>query len=77
MASVDNLEWLRETGRRYLIGTPKSKLKKWAGALGERPDWQAVREGIEATQCVGPDGVETFMLVRSVERREEERAMHK
>jgi len=35
-----------------------------------------VRDGIEAKQGVGPDGVETFVLIRSVERREKERAMH-
>ncbi len=28
MTSDDNLEWLRDTGRRYLVGTPKSELKK-------------------------------------------------
>jgi len=76
MTSADNLDWLRETGRRYLVGTPKSELKKWAGALAETRDWQAVRDGIEAKQCVGPDGLETFVLIRSVERREKERAMH-
>jgi hypothetical protein len=76
MTSQDNLDWLRETGRRYLVGTPKSELKKWAGALAEARDWQAVRDGIEAKQCLGPDGVETFVLIRSVERREKERAMH-
>jgi transposase len=76
MTSADNLDWLRETGRRYLVGTPKSELKKWAGALAEARDWQAVRDGIEAKQCVGPDGLETFVLIRSVERREKERAMH-
>jgi len=76
MTSHDNLDWLRETGRRYLVGTPKSELKKWAGALAEARDWQAVRDGIEAKQCLGPDGVETFVLIRSVERREKERAMH-
>src|SRR5712691_3990432 len=76
MTSEDNLEWLRATGRRYLVGTPKSELKKWAGAIAEARDWQAVRDGIEAKQCVGPDGVETFVLIRSVERREKERAMH-
>jgi len=76
MTSEDNLEWLRETGRRYVIGTPKSELRKWAGALTEARDWHTVREGLEAKQCVGPDGVETFVLIRSVERREKERAMH-
>jgi hypothetical protein len=76
MTSEDNLEWLRETGRRYLVGTPKSELKKWAGAIAEARDWHAVRDGIEAKHCVGPDGIETFVLIRSVERREKERAMH-
>jgi len=76
MTSEDNVEWLRQTGRRYLVGTPKSELKKWAGAIAEARGWQAVRDGIEAKQCLGPDGVETFVLIRSVERREKERAMH-
>src|SRR5260370_42071576 len=62
--------------RRYLVGTPKSELRKWARAIADARDWQMVREGIEAKQCVGPDGVETFVLIRSVERREKERAMH-
>ncbi|MGH7354800.1 MAG: IS1634 family transposase, partial [Candidatus Rokuibacteriota bacterium] len=76
MTSADNLEWLRETGRRYLVGTPKNELRKWAREIAESRDWQAVREGIEAKQCRGPDGIETFVLIRSVERREKERAMH-
>jgi transposase len=75
MTSEDNLEWLRETGRRYLVGTPKSELRKWARQIADTRDWQTVREGIEAKQCVGPDGVATFVLIRSVERREKERAM--
>src|SRR3989442_1912415 len=76
MTSEDNLEWLRQTGRRYLVGTPKSELRKCARALAEARDWQTVREGIEAKQCVGPDRVETVVLIRSVERRQKERAMH-
>jgi len=76
MTSADNLEWLRETGRRYLVGTPKSELRKWAAAIADAREWHCVRDGVEAKQCVGPDGVETFVLIRSVERREKERAMH-
>jgi len=33
MASADNLAWLRETGRRYIIGAPKSELKKFSAEL--------------------------------------------
>lgn len=76
MTSEDNLEWLRETQRRYLVGTPKHELRKWARQIADAQDWHAVRDGVEAKQCVGPDGLETFVLVRSIERREKEHAMH-
>jgi len=76
MTSEDNLAWLRGGGRRYLVGTPKSELRKWAPQIAEARDWRTVREGVEAKSCVGPDGQETFVLIRSVERREKERAMH-
>ena len=39
MTSADNLEWLRETGRRYLVGTPKSELRKWAAAIADAREW--------------------------------------
>src|SRR6266446_3750964 len=75
MTSAENVAWLQRTGRRYLIGTPKSELRQWAGELAAA-DWTAVRDGVEAKLCAGPDGVETFVLCRSVERREKEKAMH-
>jgi DDE family transposase len=76
MTSAKNLAWLRETGRRYLVGTPKSELHHWARQLAETRDWHEVRDGIDATQCVGPDGLETFVLVRSRDRRDKEQAIH-
>jgi len=76
MTSEDNLTWLRETRRRYLVGTPKSELRKWARQIADSRDWEAVREGLEAKRCVGPDGMETFVLIRSLERREKEQAIH-
>ena len=45
MSSVDNVAWLQETKRRYLIGTPKSELKKWSHELADAKNWRAVREG--------------------------------
>jgi hypothetical protein len=76
MTSADNVAWLQQTTRRYLIGTPKSELRKWARQIAEAQDWHTVRDGVEAKRCPGPDGTETFVLIRSVERREKERAMH-
>src|SRR5213594_4325312 len=76
MTSAENIAWLQETGRRYLIGTPKSELRKWARQIAEASDWLTVRDGVEVKRCAGPEGGETFLLVRSVERGEKERAMH-
>jgi transposase len=76
MSSADNVAWLQETGRRYLIGAPKSELKKWSREIAEARDWQTVRDGVEAKLCPGPDGTETFLLCRSADRRQKERAMH-
>ena len=76
MVSAETLTWLQQTGRRYLVGTPKSELRKWARPLTEARDWATVREGVEAKTCPSPDGDETFVLVRSVERREKEQAIH-
>jgi transposase len=76
MMSADNIEWLQETKRRYLIGAPKSELKKWSREIAEEKDWRKVRGGVEAKLCRGPDGQETFLLCRSADRREKEKAMH-
>jgi transposase len=76
MTSAENVAWLQETQRRYLIGTPKSELRKWARQIAEAKDWKTVRDGVEAKLCTGPDGAETFVLCRSVQRREKEKAMH-
>jgi len=74
MTSAENLAWLQRTNRRYLIGTPKSELKKWSREIAEAKDWRLVREGVEAKQCAGPEGAETFILCRSADRKE--KAMH-
>lgn len=77
MASAENLAWLRQTGRRYILGTAKSELRKWAPALAEKTHWREIREGIEVKLCAAPDGdTETFILCRSKDRVEKERAMH-
>lgn len=76
MTSAENLAWLRQTGRRYLIGTPKSDLRKWGSQISDSKDWMTVRDGIEVKLCPGPEGRETFVLCRSAQRREKEKAMH-
>jgi hypothetical protein len=41
-----------------------------------RKDWQEVQEGVEVQLVPGPNGDETFVLARSVDRRQKEKAMH-
>ena len=76
MVSAENVEWLQETGHRYLLGSAKSDLKRWSREIADARDWQTVREGVEVKLCTGPAGAETFLLCRSADRREKERAMH-
>jgi transposase len=77
MASAANVAWLRETGRRYILGTPKSELRKWAPAWADKTRWREIRAGIEVKLCAAPDGgEETFILCRSQDRIEKEKAMH-
>ncbi len=76
MASADNIAWLQAGQRRYLIGGLTGDLKKLAPQLTEARHWRQVREGIEAKVCAGPDGAETFLLVRSADRQQKAQAMH-
>jgi transposase len=77
MASAENLAWLRQTGRRYILGTPKSELRRWAPALADKRHWREIRDGIEVKLCAAPEGeAETFILCRSKDRLEKEKAMH-
>jgi transposase len=76
MASADNLAWLRSTGRRYIIGAPKSELKKFSFALAAADGWRAVHEGVEVKLTRHPETEETVILCRSADRRSKERAMH-
>jgi len=76
MVSAENLAWLNQTGRRYVIGTPKAQLRRFAKEIAEATDWHHIREDVEVKICRGPDGQETFLLCRSAARVEKERAMH-
>jgi transposase len=76
MASAENLAWLRETGRRYIIGAPKSELKKFGIELARADGWRTVHEGVEVKLARHPETAETVILCRSADRRSKERAMH-
>ena len=76
MVSEDNLDFLKAGQRQYIVGTPKSQLKRFEQQLAAQ-DWHAIREGLEVKLCPCPDGgSETYILCRSRDRREKEQAMH-
>jgi transposase len=76
MVSAANVEFLKEGNRRYILGTPKTMLRKYEKQL-IASDWNTVHEGLEVKLCADPDGgEETFILCRSAQRRQKEKAMH-
>ena len=75
MLSKANIKFLKEGGRRYVIGTPKSMLKQFERELLDE-SWDHVREGVEVKLCESPEGdEETFILCRSRDRLEKEKAI--
>lgn len=71
MVSDQNLQFLRDRGGQYIVGTPKSALRSFEQALLQE-DWTEVEKGVEVKLRPGPDGDETFILCRSTARREKE-----
>jgi len=67
---------LQEGQRRYIIGTPKSMLKRFEQQMLSG-DWQTVHDGLEVQLCTSPSGDhELFILCRSAARRQKEEAIH-
>jgi len=75
LVSEGHIEWLKTHGRRYIVGTPKSLLRRFEQALTAET-WQRVRAGVEAQLCPAPGGDEVFIVCRSAARRTKERAIH-
>lgn len=75
MVSAENIEYLKQEGRRYIVGTPKTMLKRFERELLAE-EWKQVHEGLEVRFCPAPEGKEVFILCRSAQRSEKERAMH-
>jgi transposase len=88
MTSADNLEFLREENRRYIIGTNKALLKKFEQEIIKQ-DWNTIRDGIEVKLCKLPreedeseedksktiESSELFILCRSRDRKEKDRGI--
>jgi transposase len=55
MVSEDNIAFLRAGARRYIVGTPKSMLKKFEQELLTE-DWNSIRDGLDVKIVVWPRG---------------------
>ncbi len=76
MMSKENIEFMESGGRQYIIGASKGTLKQFEQELLAE-EWRTIREGLEVKMAQSPDGAkETYILCRSGDRREKEKAMH-
>jgi transposase len=75
MVSEENIEFLKQEGRRYIVGTPKPLLKQFEQQLLQQ-DWREVRAGVEVKLCPSPEGdEEMFILCRSRDRSQKDLAI--
>ncbi len=75
MVSEENMGLLTQEGRRYILGTQRGQLKKYEEEL-LKTDWQEVQSGLEVKRVDSPDGKEVFILCRSRDRAQKEKAIH-
>jgi transposase len=77
MISEENIDFLRARNARYIVGTPKSQLKKFQAQLLDKQDWTQVQPGVEVKRVGHPDGgpAEQYILCRSSARCQKEAAM--
>lgn len=44
MTSAENLRWLKEGERKYIVGAPRSELKRREDEILERSGWEEIRK---------------------------------
>lgn len=77
IVSEENIDYLIERRARYIVGTPRGLLKEFESNITDK-SWQEIEPDIEAKILKHPDyGKEKFLLCRSSQRAQKERAMLK
>jgi transposase len=76
IVSEENLKAIRDRGGQYLVGTPRSQMKRFEAEL-LKDDWTQVRPDVEVKQVAVPQGEETYILCRTAGRKEKEKAIRK
>ena len=76
IVSEENLAAIRKRGGQYLVGTPRSQMKRFEAEL-VKEDWTQVRPEVKVKQVPIPQGEETYILCRTEGRQEKEKAIRK
>jgi transposase len=74
VVSEENLVAIRKRGGEYLMGTTRRKLKQFEAEL-LKDDFEKIRPEVEVKQVQIPGGEETYILCRTVGRKEKEKAI--
>ena len=74
IVSEENLQAIRRRGGQYLVGTPRIQMKRFEEEL-LKDDWTQVRPEVEVKKVAIPQGEETYILCRTVGRKEKEKAI--
>ncbi len=79
MVSEDIMSWMKQRGRRYVVGCPKSELKKHKDKLLDEKGWTNVRGGVKVRYAIAPSekGEDVYLICQSEDRRQKELSMHK
>ena len=74
IVSEENLAAIRRRNGQYLVGTPRSQMKRCEAEL-LKDDWTQVRPEVEVKAVAIPGGEETYILCRTAGRKEKEQAI--
>ena len=74
IVSEANLAAIRKREGQYLVGTPRGQMKQFEAELLKQ-DWTRVRPEVEVKQVALSQGEETYILCRTVGRKEKEKAI--
>ena len=74
IVSEENLAAIRRRGGQYLVGTPRSQMRKFEAEL-LKDDWTRVRPEVEVKKVGISKGEETYILCRTAGRKEKEQAI--
>lgn len=74
IVSEENLQAIRKRDGQYLVGTPRSQMKRFEQELLQ-DDWTQVRPDVEVKTAAIPQGEETYILCRTAGRKEKEKAI--